>query len=384
MVTGVACRGSSALAQHDVVGLVAVQEPADKGGSLCLHLGGGRNGEEHTGLVPQSLLTGLLHRGNQQLQRVVAGVCADGAEVVPGLVESGVTGDDRVCIVAQSSNLLVLIGVGGCTGIDQVLPQLEIIGQDLHIVKAKALVVLCEQGNAVLTHPVVQQVGIDKGRAAETVLAGLFLHGLADGNEVIPGPAVLGCLYTGLFQNGGVVDEGHQRGGQGNAHHLAVDGTGICQSIVHVGDVQRAIRGKGGQVCQRAVLCVGGDVHIVHLDDIGHAAGSGIGSQLLKVAVPAGGGGLEVDVGVQLGVLVQHLLGQVVTGLAAPPGHADGHIAVSGRGAAGCSSGRSSGGAGSAAAGSKSTGHAGSTGDLQKASTRDLHKNFLHFSFVFL
>lgn len=59
--------------------------------------------------------------------------------------------------------------------------------------------------------------------------------------------------------------------------------------------------------------------------------GSGIGSQLLKVAVPAGGGGLEVDVGVQLGVLVQHLLGQVVTGLAAPPGHTDGHIAVCGR-----------------------------------------------------
>ena len=384
MVTGVACRGSSALAQHDVVGLVAVQKPADEGGSLGLHLGGGGNGEEHTGLVPQSLLTGLLHRGNQQLQRVVAGVCADGAEVVPGLVESSIAGDDRVCIVAQSSNLLVLVGVGGCTCVDEVLPQLEVIGQDLHIVKAKALVVLCEQGNAVLTHPVVQQVGVDKGRAAKAVLAGLFLHGLADGNKVVPSPAVLGSLHTGFFQHRGVVDEGHQRGGQGDTHHLAVDGAGICQCVIHVGDVQRAVRGKGGQVCQRAVLCVGGDVHIVHLDDIGHAAGSGVGSQLLKVAVPAGGGGLEVDVGVQLGVLVQHLLGQVVTGLAAPPGHADGHIAVSGRGAAGCSSGRSSGGAGSAAAGSKSTGHAGSTGDLQKASTRDLHKNFLHFSFVFL
>ena len=384
MVAGVACRGSSALAQHDVVGLVAVQEPADEGGSLGLHLGGGRNGEEHTGLVPQSLLTGLLHRGNQQLQRVVASVCADGAEVVPGLVESSVAGDDGVCIVAQSSDLLVLVGVGGCTGVDEVLPQLEVIGQDLHIVKAKALVVLCEQRNAVLTHPVVQQVRINESRAAEAVLAGLFLHGLADGNEVVPSPAVLGSFHTGLFQHSGVVDEGHQRGGQRDTHHLAVDGAGICQSVVHVGDIQRAVRGKGGKVCQRAVLCVGGDVHIVHLDDIGHAAGSGVGSQLLKVAVPAGGGGLEVDVGVQLGVLVQHLLGQVVTGLAAPPGHADGHIAVSGRGAAGCSSGRSSGGAGSAAAGSKSTGHAGSTGDFQKASTRDLHKNFLHFSFVFL
>ena len=299
-------------------------------------------------------------------------------------MESSVTGDDRACIVAQSSDLLVLIGVGGCACVDQVLPQLEVIGQDLHIVKAKALVVLCEQGNAVLTHPVVQQVRINESRAAEAVLAGLFLHGLADGNKVIPRPAVLGSLHTGLFQHSRVVDEGHQRGGQGNAHHLAVDGTGICQSVVHVGDVQRTVGGKGGQVCQRAVLCVGGNVHIVHLDDIGHAAGSGVGSQLLKVAVPAGGGGLEVDVGVQLGVLVQNLLGQVVTGLAAPPGHADGHIAVCGRCAAGCSSGRSSGGTGSAAAGSKSTGHAGSTGDLQKASTRDLHKNFLHFSFVFL
>ena len=384
MVTGVACRRSSALAQHDVVGLVIVQEPADEGGSFCLHLGGGRNGEEHTGLVPQSLLAGLLHRGNQQLQRVVAGVGADGGKVIPRLVESSVTSDDRACIVTQRSNLLVLVGVGGCTGVDQVLPQLEVIGQDLHVIKAKALVVLCEQGNAVLTHPVVQQVRINESRAAEAVLAGLFLHGLADGNEVVPGPAVLGSFHTGLFQHGGVVDEGHQRGGQGDTHHLAFDGTGICQSIVHVGDVQRAVRGKGGQVCQRAVLCVGGNVHIVHLDDICHAAGSGVGSQLLKVAVPAGGGGLEVDVGVQLGVLVQNLLGQVVTGLAAPPGHADGHIAVSGRGAAGCSSGRSSGGAGCAAAGSKSTGHAGSTCNLQEISARDLHNLFLHFSFVFL
>ena len=89
-------------------------------------------------------------------------------------MECCIAGDDRACVIAKGRNLLVLIGVRCGTGIDQFFPKLEVIGQDLHIIKAQALVVLCEQGDTMLTHPVVQQVGVDERRAAEAVLAGLF------------------------------------------------------------------------------------------------------------------------------------------------------------------------------------------------------------------
>lgn len=162
--------------------------------------------------------------GHQQFKGVVAGVGADVGEVVPGLVEGGVAGDDGAGLVAQGGDLLVLVGIGGRAGVDQVLPQLEVVGQDLLVVKAKALVVRRKEGHAILADPVIEQVGVDEGRPAKTVLAGRFLDRQADGLEIVPGPAVLGRLDAGFLQDGGVIDESQQGACQGDTHQFAVDG----------------------------------------------------------------------------------------------------------------------------------------------------------------
>lgn len=318
----------AALAHHDVVGLVGVQEPVDELGSLFLDGRGLGNGEEHTRLVPQCLGVGGVGRRSNQLQGIVASVGTDGGEVVPALVEGCIVGDDGVRVVAQGSNLLVLIGVGHSTGIDQVEPVGEEILGDLVVIVTQALVVVGEQLLAVTAHPVIEQVGIDDRGGGHTVLAGLFLHRLGGGGEVVPGPVVGGNIHTGLLQNGGVVGEGDQRGGQGDADGLAADVGGVHQGLVNAGGINRAVVDVLAQVGQRAVLCVGGDVHIVHLHDVGHTAGGSVGGQLLKVAVPARGNSLEGDVGMLAGVEIEHLLRQVVAGLTAPPGDADGNRLV--------------------------------------------------------
>ena len=290
-------------------------------------------------------------------------------------MEGGVAGDDGAGLVAQGGDLLVLVGIGGRAGVDQVLPQLEVVGQDLLVVKAQALVVRRKEGHAVLADPVIEQVGVDEGRPAETVLAGRFLDGQADGLEIVPGPAVLGRLDAGFLQDGGVIDESQQGACQGDAHQFAVDGARAQQRLVDGGSVQSAVRRIAAQIGQGAVFGVGGNVHVVHLDDVGHAAGGGVGGQLFKVAVPAGGCGLEMDAGVQLGVLVQQLLGVLVAGLPAPPGDADGHIPAGRRGRAAR---RCAGRAGSAAArrrtaaGGQGPGRTGRAHHVEKRSARDL------------
>ena len=117
----------------------------------------------------------------------------------------------------------------------------------------------------------------------------------------------------------------------------------FIRGLVNAGGINRAVVDVLAQVGQRAVLCVGGDVHIVHLHDVGHTAGGSVGGQLLKVAVPARGNSLEGDVGMLAGVEIEHLLRQVVAGLTAPPGDADGNRLVGAFG-----SGLGGGGSGSA------------------------------------
>ena len=227
-----------------------------------------------------------------------------------------------------------------------------------------------------LTDPVVEHIGVVHRAGGGAQLASLFIDGVAHIGEIIPGPVAGGFFQTGGFQAGRAITHCDERSRQRHSDLFAIHVTAGQDALVNGGGIHRAVLHVGGQVRQGVIGRVGGHIEIVHLDDVGHSAGGGVGGQLFKVAVPAGGGGLKVDVGVQLGVLVQDLLGVLMPGLAAPPGDPQSDVLIGRRGALRCGGGRIASGrfgsAGScgAAAGrqtqSHRAGHGGSGGTLEQ------------------
>src|SRR5699024_11510387 len=85
-----------------------------------------------------------------------------------------------------------------------------------------------------------------------------------------------------------------------------------------IGGVQAGV----GEIEQRAALPVLGEVLLVHLHDVGEVDAGGLGGELVPVAAPLAGLEGDRDIGLDLLVGVDDVLGVLVAGGVAPPGQA--------------------------------------------------------------
>ena len=156
-------------------------------------------------------------------------------------------------------------------------------------------------------------------------------------NEVVPRPdGVIGNGNVGCLEDLGVGhdDVGVLAGAQ--AVLGAVVLAGGKGFLIQLGGIDAALL---GQVQERPAAAVFGNVLLVHLDDVRCVIGCGLGGQLVPVAAPFAGLGLNLDVRMFCLERIDDLFGLRVEVFVAPPGKPQGDLLFAlraGSGAAAC------------------------------------------------
>ena len=152
------------------------------------------------------------------------------------------------------------------------------------------------------------------------IVSGLLLHNLRDLNELIQSHVLLD-LDTRLFRCCLVVEYA----GAGNAGRNAVVSVSNLSHrydvVRNVGNVQCTTLNIRSQIEKLTGIYILIDVGIVHLNDVRKSISCRIRCKLLPVVVPLIKLAFHLNIGIQLVVLVQSLLGSLVANLVAPPCH---------------------------------------------------------------
>ena len=152
------------------------------------------------------------------------------------------------------------------------------------------------------------------------IVSGLLLHNLCDLNELIQSHVLLD-LNTSLFGCRLVVEQA----GSGNAGRnavIAISNLAHCYDVVrNVGNIESAALNVGSQIEKLTGTYILINVGVIHLDNIRKSISCRIRCKLLPVVIPLVELAFHLNIGIQLVVLVQSLLGSLVANLIAPPCH---------------------------------------------------------------
>src|SRR5690606_16247129 len=235
-------------------------------------------------------------------------------------VERGLAGREGSLLQRQSDALgLDVTGRHG-TG----LHELEVLLEELDdgLAADRRLSLTREDLLAALTGDVLQVRGLQRPEAdsVDALVPELVVATACELVELVPRPrSVVRHLDAGLVEHLRVVGHGVERDAHGRTVERAVDLAGLQHVVLHTGQVESV---QAAEIAQGALLAVGGALALVHLDDVRHVTGRGLGVQPVPVRLPRRPLRLDPDIRVFLLEQVDDLLRQVAASVCTPPGEA--------------------------------------------------------------